>query len=42
MKRVKKENDVWIYTLLLTTLAILVESLRTYTFKVFVLNKSFV
>ena len=35
MKRVKKENDVWIYTLLLTTLAILVESLRTYTFKVF-------
>ena len=34
MKKNKKENDVWIYALLLTTLSILVESLKTYTFKV--------
>ena len=34
MKKNKKENDVWIYVLLLTTLLILTESLKTYTFRV--------
>lgn len=33
MKKIKKENDAWIYVLLLTTLLILAESLKTYTFK---------
>ena len=32
MKKIKKETDIWIYVLLLTTLAILAESLKTYTF----------
>lgn len=34
MKKEKKENDVWVYVLLLTTLVILTESLKTYTFNV--------
>ena len=34
MKKNKKENDVWMYVLLLTTLLILTESLKTYTFKI--------
>lgn len=35
MKRIKKETDVWVYTLLLTTLVILIVSLKAYTFKAF-------
>lgn len=37
MKKKKKEeiyNDCWMYILLLTTLTILLESLKTYTFKI--------
>lgn len=34
MKKIKKENDAWVYVLLLTTLLILTESLKTYTFKI--------
>ena len=41
MKRIKKENDVWVYTLLLTTLTILIESLRVYTFKLFGVELSY-
>ena len=35
MKKIKKENDVSMYVVLLTTLLILTESLKTYTFKLF-------
>lgn len=31
----KKETDLWVYVLLLTTLLILTESLKTYTFSIF-------
>lgn len=41
MKKNKKETDLWIYVLLLTTLTILTESLKTYTFKVFGTNLSY-
>ena len=41
MKKNKKENDVWIYVLLLTTLVILTESLKTYTFKVMDVDLTF-
>ena len=34
MKKNKKDTDLWVYVLLLTTLVILIESLKTYTFKV--------
>lgn len=37
----KKENDLWIYVLLLTTLTILTESLKTYTFKVMGVNLTY-
>ena len=35
MKKNKKETDLWVYVLLLTTLVILTESLKTYTFRIF-------
>ncbi len=41
MKKNKKENDVWIYVLLLTTLLILTESLKTYTFRVMEVDLTF-
>lgn len=41
MKKNKKENDVWIYVLLLTTLLILTESLKTYTFRVMGVDLTF-
>ena len=41
MKKNKKENDVWIYVLLLTTLLILTESLKTYTFSVMKVDLTF-
>lgn len=41
MKKNKKENDVWIYVLLLTTLLILTESLKTYTFRVMKVDLTF-
>ena len=41
MKRNKRESDVWVYTLLLTTLTILIESLRLYTFKLFGVELSY-
>lgn len=34
MKKNKKETDLWIYVLLLTTLVILTESLKTYSFRI--------
>lgn len=34
MKKNKKETDLWVYVLLLTTLVILTESLKTYTFRI--------
>ena len=37
MKKIKKENDVSMYVVLLTTLLILTESLKTYTFKLFII-----
>ncbi|MBR3146422.1 MAG: hypothetical protein IKF47_04075 [Bacilli bacterium] len=40
-KKNKKENDVWIYVLLLTTLLILTESLKTYTFRVMDVDLTF-
>ena len=41
MKKNKKDNDVWIYVLLLTTLLILTESLKTYTFRVMDVDLTF-
>ena len=41
MKKNKKETDLWIYVLLLTTLVILTESLKTYTFKIFGVNLTY-
>jgi uncharacterized PurR-regulated membrane protein YhhQ (DUF165 family) len=41
MKKNKKENDVWIYVLLLTTLVILTESLKTYTFEIMGTNLTY-
>ena len=46
MKKKKTEleiyyEDCWIYVLLLTTLIILLESLKTYTFKIFDINLTF-
>ena len=41
MKKNKKENDVWLYVLLLTTLVILTESLKTYTFRVMDVDLTF-
>ena len=41
MKNNKKKNDVWIYVLLLTTLLILTESLKTYTFRIMSVDLTF-
>lgn len=41
MEKKKKETDLWIYVLLLTTLMILTESLKTYTFKVIGLDLTY-
>ena len=41
MKKNKKETDLWVYVLLLTTLVILTESLKTYTFRIFAVDLTY-
>ena len=41
MKKNKKETDLWVYVLLLTTLVILTESLKTYTFGIMGVNLTY-
>lgn len=41
MKKKKKETDLWIYVLLLTTLVILTESLKTYTFRIMAVDLTY-
>ena len=41
MEKKKKETDLWIYVLLLTTLVILTESLKTYTFKIMTVDLTY-